>query len=601
MPVTPFPRPRTLTAVPGAGPAPGAPVTVGLDPSLPAQGFRLDTGADGVTVAHADAAGLRYALAVLDQLRAGADFGEVAYHVEDHPDFPVRGFMLDISRDRVPTRRTLARWVQLLALARVNTFELYTEHTFAFSGHEEVWQDASPMTADDVRWLDGLCAAHGIDLVCNQNTFGHMERWLKHEAHAERAENEDGFTAWGKHRPPGTVEPTPENAEFVTGLLQEVVPLFRTRRVNVGADEPFELGTGKSAARAREEGLGTVYFDHLTRVVQPWLERGYTVEFWADVFGDHPELMGRVPAGAVPVVWQYDSPSLTAAVIDSASPDQLQQWRAAGVDVAALRNGFRDRAKLLLEAGVPFWVAPGASNWNSLLGRLDNALENMVDAAQVGLENSAQGYLNTSWGDNGHWDPPSVAFGPVLFGGAVSWCLETNRDLDVAAVLDQHALDDPTGTTGRVLVRAGRVCAELGVPVLNASPLHRALLEAGDLPGWAVPDAGRLRAALDVLAGCREELRSAEPACADGDVVVRETTQAIRLAELAARYLLPRAEGADGPDPATARVLLAELDALVEEQRACWLLRSRPGGLDDSTARFTALRRDLVRAQTRAG
>ncbi len=579
VPVTPFPRPRSFSAAPGDGPAPGAPVTVTIDPSLPGQGFRLVTSADGIAISHADAAGLRYALATLDQLRTGPDFGDVAYRVTDHPDFPVRGFVLDVSRDRVPTRRTLARWVQVLALARVNALELYTEHTFAFSGHEEVWRDASPLTADDVRWLDGLCAAHGIELVCNQNTLGHMERWLRHEAYAQRAENEEGFTAWGRHHPPGTLEPTADNADFVTGLLEEVVPLFRTRRVNIGADEPFELGTGKSAGRVREEGLGGVYLEHVARVAGPWLERGYAVEFWADVLGEHPELTGRVPAGAVPVVWQYDSPSLTAA--------------------AGLRNGFRERAVLLRQAGAPFWVAPGASNWNSLLGRFDNAVENMVDAAEVGLENSARGYLNTSWGDGGHWDPPSVAFGPALFGGAVSWCLEANRDLDVAAVLDEHVLADPTGTVGRVLVRTGRVCADLGVPMLNASPLHRALQEADGLADPDVPTPERLRGALDVLARCREDLRTADPACADGDVVVRELTQAIRLAELAARYLLPRAEGADGPDPATARALLAELDALVQEQRACWLLRARPGGLDDSTARFTALRRALVRAGAR--
>ncbi|WP_432492350.1 family 20 glycosylhydrolase [Kineococcus auxinigenes] len=601
MPVTPFPRPRSFSATPGAGPAPDAPVTATLDPSLPGQGFRLDASADGIAISHADAAGLRYALATLDQLRAGPDFGDLVHHVADHPDFHVRGFLLDISRDRVPTRRTLARWVQVLALARVNAFELYTEHTFAFSGHEEVWRDASPLTADDVRWLDGVCAAHGIELVCNQNTFGHVERWLQHGGYAHRAENEDGFTAWGRHHPPSTLEPTADNAGFVTGLLEEVVPLFRTRRVNIGADEPFELGTGKSAARVREEGLGSVYFDHVERVAGPWLERGYAVEFWADVFGDHPELMGRVPAGAVPVVWQYDSPSLTAAAVDAASPEQLGQWRADGADVTQLRDGFRDRARLLLQAGVPFWVAPGASNWNSLLGRFDNAVENMVDAAEVGLENSAQGYLNTSWGDGGHWDPPSVAFGPALFGGAVSWCLQANRDLDVAAVLDEHVLADPTGTVGRVLVRTGRVCADLGVPMLNASPLHRALQEADELAAPDVPAPERLREALDVLARCREDLRAADPACADGDVVVRELTQAIRLAELAARYLLPRAEGAEGPDPATARALLAELDALVQEQRACWLLRARPGGLDDSTARFTALRRALVRAGSGTG
>ncbi|WP_432511534.1 family 20 glycosylhydrolase [Kineococcus sp. SYSU DK001] len=595
MPVTPFPRPKSMTTTTGSGPAPDAPVRVVLDASVPPQGYRVQTSPDGTTVTHSDAAGLRYGLATLDQLRADRDFATTGYDVSDHPDFPVRGFMLDISRDRVPTRRTLARWVEVLELARINSFELYTEHTFAFTGEQAVWQDASPLTADDLRWLDGLCASRGIELVCNQNTLGHMERFLKHPEHAKRAENEDGFSMRGQHRPPSTVEPTPENAAFVQGLLEDVVPHFRTKRVNIGADEPWELGTGKSAQRAEEVGLGTVYFEYVTSIMQPWLDRGYTVEFWADVFGDHPELMDKVPAGAVPVVWQYDSPALLAEVVDAASPGQVQEWRSLGVDVTALRDGFRDRAKLLLGAGVPFWVAPGASNWNSLLGRWDNAVANMVDAAEVGLENSAQGYLNTSWGDHGHWDPPVVAFGPALFGGAVSWSLEDNRDVDIAEVLSQRLLLDPTGVTGDVLVRAGQVCQQLGTPLLNASPLCLVLREPDQLKPWAVPAPQALAAVGESLRSCLADLRTAEPAAADGDVVVRELTQALRLSELAVRVLQARAE--DGSFAAGAAPgLLTELDGLLEEQRACWLLRSRPGGLADSLAEFGELRHALLRA-----
>jgi hexosaminidase len=503
--------------------------------------------------------------------------------------------MLDVSRDRVPTRRTLARWVEVLELARVNAFELYTEHTFAFRGQQAVWQDASPLTAADLQWLDALCASKGIELVCNQNTLGHMERFLKHPEHLKRAENEDGFTMRGQHRPPSTVEPTPENAEFVQGLLEDVVPNFRTKRLNVGADEPWELGTGKSAQRAEEVGLGTVYFEYVTSIMQPWLDRGYTVEFWADVFGDHPELMDKVPAGAIPVVWQYDSPQLVAEVLDS-DGGQVQEWRSQGLDVTALRDGFRDRAKLLLEAGIPFWVAPGTSSWNSLLGRWDNAVGNMVDAAEVGLENSAQGFLNTAWGDHGHWDPPSVAFGPALFGGAVSWSLEDNRDVDVATVLSDALLLDPTGITGDVLVRSGRVTAQLGAPLLNASPLVLVLREPDQLKPWAVPTPEALAAAHETLTSCLDDLRAAEPACADGDLVLRELAQALRLSDLAVRALQARAE--DGTfEPAAAGRLLVELEGLLEEQRSCWLLRSRPGGLSDSLAEF-GLRHALLRSRS---
>ena len=593
MPVTPFPRPKSMSTTTGSGPAPDATVRVVLDPAVPAQGFRVQTSAEGITVTHADAAGLRYGLATLDQLRAGRDFATTSYDIRDHPDFPVRGFMLDVSRDRVPTRRTLARWVEVLELSRINAFELYTEHTYAFRGEQAVWQDASPLTAADLQWLDALCASKGIELVCNQNTLGHMERFLKHPQHAKRAENEDGFTMRGLHRPPSTVEPTPENAEFVQGLLEDVVPNFRTRRINIGADEPWELGTGKSAQRAEEVGLGTVYFEYVTSVMQPWLDRGYAVEFWADVFGDHPELMDKVPAGAIPVVWQYDSPQLLGEVLD-ADGGQVQEWRAQGLDVTALRDGFRDRAKLLLEAGIPFWVAPGTSSWNSLLGRWENAVGNMVDAAEVGLENSAQGFLNTAWGDHGHWDPPSVAFGPALFGGAVSWSLEDNRDVDVAAVLSDALLMDPTGITGDVLVRSGRVTAQLGAPLLNASPLVLVLREPDQLKPWAVPTAEALAAAHATLTSCLDDLRAAEPACADGDVVLRELAQALRLSDLAVRALQVRAD--DGSfEPVAAGRLLVELEALLEEQRTCWLLRSRPGGLSDSLAEF-GLRHALLRS-----
>jgi hypothetical protein len=142
--------------------------------------------------------------------------------VVDGPAIAVRGYMLDVSRDRVPTRDTLSRLVELLALARYNHFELYVEHPFEFAGHEVVWKDASPLTGDDLEWLDHLCAEHGIDLVVNQNTFGHMGRWLAHDEYRWRAECPDGFEIVdGVAMPPSLLAPTPDNAEFALGLVRQ--------------------------------------------------------------------------------------------------------------------------------------------------------------------------------------------------------------------------------------------------------------------------------------------------------------------------------------------------------------------------------------------
>ena len=94
--------------------------------------------------------------------------------------FDVRGYMLDISRDRVPTVRTLRLIVDILARFRYNQFQLYTEHTFAYAGHEAVWEESDPLTAPEVAKLQAYCEMQGVELVPNQNTFGHMERWLTH-------------------------------------------------------------------------------------------------------------------------------------------------------------------------------------------------------------------------------------------------------------------------------------------------------------------------------------------------------------------------------------------------------------------------------------
>jgi hypothetical protein len=606
-------------ATTAGGAAFDAPVTATVDTALPAQGYRLRTGPDGIDIRHSDAPGLRYALQTLDQLRADPGFPATGYDIADHPDFTVRGFLLDISRDRVPTRRTLERWLGILSLARFNQLEVYCEHTFAYRDHRQVWQDASPLTADDLRWLDSRCAALGIELVANQNTFGHMERFLRHEAHAHRAENPDGFARGGRHHPPSTLAPTPGNAAFATSLLREITAAVRARRVNIGADEPFELGTGRSRERAARDGLGEVYLDYVTQVMRPWLEAGYTVEFWADVFGDHPELMGRTPPGAVPVVWQYDAPSRAAEVLAAPDGRELRAWRDRGSDVERLRDGFRGRARALREAGVPFWVAPGTGNWNSLLGRLDNAVENMVDAAEAGLESGAEGYLLTSWGDHGMWDPPSVSFGPAVHGGAVSWCLEANRRTDVAAVLNAHVLLDPTGLTGTVLDRLGRLCEAFGVPMLNGSPVARALFPHVNPPMPGLPAARALEDAAETLRECRRDLAVAAPAAADGEVVRRELDHAAALAEFAVEVLAAQAQAqasagepsgggatsCGGPASAAAvagpaaRRLLRALPGLLDEQRACWLLRSRPGGLDDSLARIEPLRHALQEAAAR--
>ena len=547
------------------------------DARLPAQGYELAADEDGVRLGYADEAGRRYGEQTLAQLRA--DDGTLpAVHIRDWPDVAVRGFMLDISRDRVPTPETLARLVAVLALARYNHLQLYVEHAYAYAGHEDAWRDASPVTADDLHWLDGRCASEGIELVVNQNCFGHMGRWLALDRYRDRAECPQGVEPIkGLRLPASVLEPTDANARFALDLVREQMAEVRSRRVNIGCDETFELGRGRSAARAAEVGVVGVYLEHIRRIAGPLIDEGCAVLMWGDVIAHHPERVAELPGGDLTaLVWNYDAPGAPIPEIPAPLAEVLAE---IGIDLASPTD-FASRVAPFQDSGVPFWVAPGTSSWNSLVGRWDNARANLLDAARVAATSGAGGYLVTDWGDNGHHQPPSVSDVPILYGGAVSWCAGTNGDLDVATVADRLVYDDATATIGRVVEAIGQVGSATGRVARNLSPLFAALLphQAHLVGGTADRDA--VASVIATLDAARSDLAAARPRAADGATVVEELDVAIGLARHGA-IRLGTAAGLDDPGAA---VMHADLAGLIARYQEVWPRRSRPGGLADSVA-----------------
>ncbi len=575
-----LPRPRRLVPETGEGAAHSLTPEIRPDSSLGRDAFTLEIGGGAVRIRHGAGGARRYAEETLRQIRQQSGATLPPLRIEDAPDFLLRGTLLDVSRDRVPTRETLARLVALLALLRINHLELYTEHTFAYRDHETVWRDASPLTADDVRWLDALCREHEIELCANQNSFGHMGRWLQHAAYRGRAEAEGGFrTKLGLSLPPGVLEPTEDNAAFALSLCRELLSHHTSRRIHIGCDETFELGRGKSQALVEASGRGRVYLDHLLRLLRPLQQDGCEVLFWGDILRHHPELVPELPKErTIACAWHYEAPQSELTLPD----DLLALLAEFGVDRASFA-GFESHVDPFARSGLPYWVCPGTSSWNTLIGRLPNARGNLLDAAEVGLARGASGFLITDWGDNGHLQPPSVSFPPLAYGAALAWCLGANRELELAAALDAFVFEDEAGVLGAALDTLGGLYTGTGKLGLNGSPLFTDLLQGGLLGSLGTANAAGTQRVIETLSATIETLGRARPRCGDGAVSVRELQQAARLARHGA-FRIARAAGLPcPPDPELRR----DLGDAIAEQGACWALRARPGGLDDSVGRLT--------------
>ena len=196
---------------------------------VPAQGYRLRVSSAGIEILAGEAAGAFYGAMTLRQLlRQGS--GELpAGEIADHPDFPVRGVMLDVSRDKVPTLESLCALVDQLAEWKINHLELYTEHTFAYRKHREVWAQASPLTGEEVMRLDAHCRTRFVELVPNQNSFGHLHRWLELPGYIHLAECPEGFEfPWGgRHDGPFSLDPTnPQSLALLAELFAEGVSII---------------------------------------------------------------------------------------------------------------------------------------------------------------------------------------------------------------------------------------------------------------------------------------------------------------------------------------------------------------------------------------
>ncbi|MFZ4773962.1 MAG: glycoside hydrolase family 20 zincin-like fold domain-containing protein [Terrimicrobiaceae bacterium] len=301
------------------------------------ESYTLTVERDLITIKAAGARGHFMGRATLRQLLIQGEGGIPCGRITDAPAFVHRGYMLDVSRGKVPTMEVLLALIELLSQLKYNHFQLYLEHTFAYPNHRTVWKNASPFTAEEIREIDVFCRERFIGFVPNQNSLGHMEQWLRHPEYAGLAECPEGFQdPWTPDwRTPSTLSPVlPESLELVSGLYAALLPNFSSGLFNVGCDEPFELGLGLSSGECGKRGKGRVYLDWLLKLRRLCREHGRRMLFWADIINEHPGLVAELPRDMIPLEWGYE---------------KGHPWDEHCARFAA--------------AGLEFFVCPGTSTW----------------------------------------------------------------------------------------------------------------------------------------------------------------------------------------------------------------------------------------------
>lgn len=513
-----------------------------------------------ITVTYGAAAGAFYAMATLVQLAENRGESIPCLAITDEPTFPVRGYMLDLGRGKIPKREEMCDLIDWLASMKVNHVELYFEGVpFEYPSFPEMWAGRDVMSGEDILALDAYCRARFIDLVPTQNHFGHMDAWLL-EKYRHLAECPNGFDYEGSFFPfPRCLDPqNPESLSFMQTLQRDLVPYFSSPNFNICCDETLELGKGHNKEACETKGKGRVYLDFLLKVIDTAQSLGKRVLFWDDIIKHYPELLSELPEDAVVLDWGY----LANEPLEADS-------------------------EMLHKAGVTYYICPGTGAWNTLLGMTNQMITNIRNASDLGMKYGASGLLNTDWGDCGHLQSLPTSYSGIAYGAAMAWSPVESREMNLAGMLDTLVFRDAAGVMGQLVLDAGNYFEVEGVHPANITHSFVMLILLSLADSHAVDatkpeDYERVAAYLDEL---MVRLATVDLRCDKAELILDEYRLALRLIRLAQDFGSYHFAEKNEDVPAQTALLehiVATLPVLMDEVRRTWRARNREAYLAES-------------------
>lgn len=540
--------------------------------NLASQSYELVV-ADKVYINYGDDTGAFYGTVTLNQLLREEKIP--CLEIFDKPDLEIRGFMYDISRNKVATLDTLKSIVDKMAQLKMNHFELYVEgFSFEYKSFSEYLQKDGFITVEEYLELQDYCIERFVDFVPNQNGFGHMAPWLAHDEFKDLRISPEGMHLWGRFRPASTLNPLNEGSiELVKKMYKDMLPLCKSKYFNMNFDEPFELGRGLTEEKAKEVGVGNLYIDYALKAYDEIKSYGRTPIIWGDVLLKHPDLLYRLPKDMLFVDWGYDA-----------------------------NYPFEAHTKMLKEKGVKFLCAPATTGWCTWSGRMFDWLESITNSVLATKRNGGLGILLTEWGDFGHLQSLPINYAPLVFAGLFSWNAQEGTILTLRDYLNQYVFEDKNNIAADWFIDFSNYYRYENEYSINNTMTFKVFMWGS----WAVSDnvgksdeeileyykrrvyknyipTVKFRVMQKYFDFKLEELEFADIKTKDSLLIKEECKLAIETMRVVQKLAVSFNEDIDVKEKISyLNEIISGRDAFIAKEKELWLARSKSGGLKES-------------------
>lgn len=319
-------------------------------------------------------------------------------YIKDWPDFEYRGFYHDVTRGKVPTVDTIKALIDQMVYYKLNSLQLYVEHTFEFKEFKELNEKTGYLTGEELREIDRYCQENFVEFIPSLSTFGHLYELLEMEEYKHLRVLKDFEKVpnfWVSRMRHHTIDPRQEESlEVIKSLIDQYMPYFDSEIFNICCDETFDLNV------LEKEGydVGRLYIDFVKKIIQYLKQKNKKVMMWADILLHHPETIGELPEDIYFLNWNYE-------------PDPSEE--------NIIRFAQMNRQQI---------VCPGTTTWNRFCENVDVEEKNICLTAEYGHKHGALGVLNTNWGDCGNPCSLDLAMYGLVLGAEKSWAPETKLD-----------------------------------------------------------------------------------------------------------------------------------------------------------------------------
>lgn len=232
-----------------------------------------------------------------------------AFAVTEAPAFDTLSCMLDVSFGSPLTVESVKEFLEYMALFGFNQLQFYVEDMYEIEDRPYFGHMRGRYTYDELREIDDYAYSLGIEAVPCMQTLGHMSQYLKWPE-ASDVKDTSGVLLCDSEK----------TYEFIERMILASSAPFRSKKIHVGCDETYGLGTGKYFKLHGKADVMDLYLNHIAKVAKICKKHGLSPMMWSDMLCssfskgggnwnpdiDIPEYVkDRLPENMQLVLWHY--------------------------------------------------------------------------------------------------------------------------------------------------------------------------------------------------------------------------------------------------------------------------------------------------------